>query len=181
MNSTGFSHQTAEPQNMPVATSEPTPLFLKTFETSTIASASPWQSSSQNKLHELTGTGHPVGPRPTPGSDAMEDSSGYGYAGFPWTDEPQTMLSPSIPKSTSRVSEMDGTTPRNLLKPSRSTLTGGGSSAYGNPRFSRADEPHNTPMPTPPAQPRPHPQRRLSEYVAMVMALDSIPVGLSSF
>jgi len=75
---------------------------------------------------------------------------------------------------------MDGTTPINLLKPSRSTLTGWDSSGYGNTRFSQADEPHNTPIPAPPAQPRPHPQRRLSEYVAMVMALDSIPVGLSS-
>ena len=35
-------------------------------------------------------------------------------------------------------------------------------------------------MPTPVTQPRPHPQRRFSEYTAMVLAVDKIGVGLFS-
>jgi hypothetical protein len=82
---------------------------------------------------------------------------------------------------------MDGkTAPRNRKKPSGSTLTDKGrkgiqgSSGYGNACFSRAAESQNIPMPTPFTQARPHPSRRLSEYTAMVLAVDEIPVGLSS-
>ena len=179
---------TAEPHNIPIhmrSTPASMPHLPKAFQTN---NTSPRRSSSENQLYGLTGTAHPTSPRHTPSSGAMRGGSEYGYADFPWSDEPQTMSmpSPSIPKST-RDSGMDGkTAPRNRKKPSGSTLTDRGrmgiqcSSGYRNASFSSAAGSQNIPMPTLSTQPRPYPSRRLSEYTAMVLAVDEIPVGLSS-
>ena len=152
--------------------------------TSTLVSALA-DPSSQNQLPGLTGTGHLGGPRPAPSSDAMQGGLDYRYTDFPWTDEPQTMLTPSlsIPKLT-KASEMDDkTTPGNRLKQSsRSTLTGGGKeeiqrgSEYECVGLSRAAESRNVPIPTPSTQSRPPPSPRHSEYTAMVLAIDDISV-----
>ena len=201
----------AKPQNMSMptpSTSESTPHVsgtLKRDNTSTLGTASPRRSSSGNQLHTtLAGTGQPADPSPALGREAIQGSSAYAYADFPWTTESQNMSIPELPtpESTphlSRTFEADSNSAcRNRpQKASNRTLaiTGQpvarrrpgsgreeiqGGSAYGNASFPQAAESQNLPMPMPSTQSRPHLPKRFSEYTGMLLALDDISVGLSS-
>src|SRR6202044_771549 len=89
----------------------------------------PWRSYSGDQSQ--TGADQQAGPAPD--RQLIQSGSGYGYADFPWTAEPQNMSMPvtSAPESTpclSRTFEMDNksTHENPLQKASTSTLTGTG-------------------------------------------------------
>jgi hypothetical protein len=93
-----------------------------------LGSASP-RRSSRNQLHTLIGPGQPTGPRPALGREVIQGGSAYGYAGFPWTDEPQNMSMPALstPESIPRLSrtfETDNTSTLDSASPRRSSAGG---------------------------------------------------------
>jgi hypothetical protein len=177
---------TAEPPNMQMptpSTIESTPPFSRTFQTdntSTLGGASHQPSSSGYQLHTPTGAGQPTSHCPAPGSEAVQSSLAYGYEGFPWTAEPQNIslptpstpgLTPSLSRTfdTSNISTPGSTSGNRLTKASKSTLTGAGQPAASPHPHSGGEQP----------QSRPHLSSRFSEYMAMLLALDKISVGLS--
>jgi hypothetical protein len=177
----------AEPQNTPTLTTIASrPRLSGTAEvdnTYTLAGTIPLRSSSRNKLHELYGAGYPAALAPTLGNETFQGSSEYAYEGFPWTDEPQSAPMPShsvagstlrTPRASDTHSKFDSETRLKISSSSMLTSAGRqGSSGYGNSGFSQDAERQNIPMQTP----RPNPSRRFSEYSAMLLAMDKIPVG----
>jgi hypothetical protein len=156
-----------------------------------------WHSPSGYQSYTPTGAVQQAGPS-TP--EIQTIPGGSRYAEFPWSAEPQNMSMPvpSTSESTprlSRTSEMDikSTRGNRLQRASTSTLISAGQpvarphpspagnnmqggSGYGD--FPWASE--QIPMSTPVAQPRPPVSRSVSEYTAMLLAMQKIPVGLLS-
>ena len=190
------------PGSMPrtPSVSRSTPHLSRTdnSNTSTLGSANPRRSSSSNQWYTPTGAGQPASPNPAPG---IQGGLAYEYTDFPWTAEPENISIPTqcTPESVPRLPKTKST---RVQETSKSTLTDAsqpvayphpgfqGGSGHKNTGSSSATVLQTTPTPAPFTQARSHPSRQqrnpqptspqFSKYTAMLLALDKIPVSLSS-